>query len=451
MAEKRTVKFDDEGRSRLTVRTIEVGVMDGPDEGVTFVTETDELTIGSAKGNGLVLTDPTVSRYHAELKLSDEGIVVRDHASTNGTFVGPVRIHDAVLPPGTVLRVGRTTLRVGAGKSVDIELLPEDRLGHLLGRSESMRRLMLQVRKVARTEAPSLIVGESGTGKELIASAIHDLGPRTKGPFVTVDCGAMSPNLVASELFGHERGAFTGADRQHIGAFERANGGTIFLDEIGELPPELQPNLLGALERKRFRRVGGRTDIDVDVRIVAATNRDLRAEVNEGRFRLDLYYRLAVVTLRVAPLPRAARRSAAADRALPGGVRAQRAGGRGVRRRAHGQPAGASLARERARAAQPGGGHAGHGRGAPARDLRAARRRRRAQRHAQQREARYGLPAGRAAGARPRVQRGARAGPAGLRGALPQALAREVGRERGQGRARGQDGSLAPVPPLVSA
>jgi DNA-binding NtrC family response regulator len=302
VAEKRTVKFDDEGRSRLTVRTIEVSVTEGPDEGATFVTETDELTIGSAKGNGLVLTDPTVSRYHAELKLSDEGIVVRDHASTNGTFVGPVRIHDAVLPPGTALRVGRTTLRVGAGKSVDIELLPEDRLGHLLGRSESMRRLMLQVRKVARTEAPSLIVGESGTGKELIASAIHDLGPRTKGPFVTVDCGAMSPNLVASELFGHERGAFTGADRQHIGAFERANGGTIFLDEIGELPPELQPNLLGALERKRFRRVGGRTDIDVDVRIVAATNRDLRAEVNEGRFRLDLYYRLAVVTLRVAPL-----------------------------------------------------------------------------------------------------------------------------------------------------
>ena len=156
--------------------------------------------------------------------LEDEGIVVRDHSSTNGTFVGPVRIHDAVLPPGTALRVGRTTLRVGTGKSVDIELLPEERLGHLLGRSESMRRLMLQVRKVARTEAPSLIVGESGTGKELIASAIHDLGPRTKGPFVTVDCGAMSPNLVASELFGHERGAFTGADRQHIGAFERANG-----------------------------------------------------------------------------------------------------------------------------------------------------------------------------------------------------------------------------------
>ncbi|MCA9574323.1 MAG: sigma 54-interacting transcriptional regulator [Polyangiales bacterium] len=302
MTEKRTVKFDDDARSKVTVQTIEVSVTDGPDEGVSLVTDTEVLTVGSAKGNDLVLSDPTVSRYHVELQLSDDGIVVRDNSSTNGTFIGALRVHDAVFPPGTALRIGRTTLRVGAGKSVDIELLPEERLGHLLGRSESMRRLMMQVRKVARTEAPTLIVGESGTGKELIASAIHDLGPRTKGPFVTVDCGAMSPNLVASELFGHERGAFTGADRQHIGAFERAHGGTIFLDEIGELPAELQPNLLGALERKRFRRVGGRTDIDVDVRIVAATNRDLRAEVNAGRFRLDLYYRLAIVTLRVAPL-----------------------------------------------------------------------------------------------------------------------------------------------------
>ena len=302
VTEKRTVRYDDDARSKVTVQTIEVSVTDGPDEGTALVTDTEVLSVGSAQGNELMLTDPTVSRYHVELQLSDEGIVVRDHASTNGTFVGSLRVHDAVLPLGTSLRIGRSTLRVGAGKRVDIELLPDDRLGHLLGRSDSMRRLMMQVRKVARTEAPTLIVGDSGTGKELIASAIHELGPRAKGPFVTVDCGAMSPNLVASELFGHERGAFTGADRQHIGAFERAHGGTIFLDEIGELPPELQPNLLGALERKRFRRVGGRADIDVDVRIVAATNRDLRAEVNEGRFRLDLYYRLAVVTLRVPPL-----------------------------------------------------------------------------------------------------------------------------------------------------
>ena len=165
-----------------------------------------------------------------------------------------------------------------------------------------MRRLMVQIEKVARTEAAALIVGESGTGKELIARAIHELGPRSEAPFITVDCGALAPNLVASELFGHERGAFTGADRKHIGAFEQADGGTIFLDEVGELPPELQPNLLGALERRRFRRVGGSQEIEVNVRVVAATNRDLRAEVNEGKFRLDLYYRLAVVALHVPPL-----------------------------------------------------------------------------------------------------------------------------------------------------
>jgi DNA-binding NtrC family response regulator len=146
------------------------------------------------------------------------------------------------------------------------------------------------------------LLGESGTGKELVARAIHDSSGRASEPFVTVDCGAISPTLFASELFGHERGAFTSADRQHIGAFERAHGGTIFLDEIGELPPELQSALLGALERRRIRRVGGRTDIDVDVRLVSATHRDLRAHVNAGTFRLDLFYRVAVVTLSVPPL-----------------------------------------------------------------------------------------------------------------------------------------------------
>jgi DNA-binding NtrC family response regulator len=165
-----------------------------------------------------------------------------------------------------------------------------------------MRQLMAQVQKAAKSEVPALIVGESGTGKELIARALHDLGPRADGPFEVLDCGSLSPNLVASELFGHERGSFTGADRRREGAFERARGGTLFLDEIGELPAELQPTLLGVLERRQLRRVGGQDVVPVDVRVVAATHRDLRAEVNQNRFRLDLYYRLAVVTLRVTPL-----------------------------------------------------------------------------------------------------------------------------------------------------
>jgi DNA-binding NtrC family response regulator len=165
-----------------------------------------------------------------------------------------------------------------------------------------MRRLFSAIEKVARGSAATLVAGESGTGKELIARAIHDLGARAAQPFVTIDCGALAANLIASELFGHEKGAFTGADRQRIGAFERANGGTVFLDEIGELPAAEQAALLGVLERRKFRRVGGSQEIAVDVRVISATHRDLRAEVNAGRFRLDLYYRLAVVSIRVPPL-----------------------------------------------------------------------------------------------------------------------------------------------------
>jgi DNA-binding NtrC family response regulator len=165
-----------------------------------------------------------------------------------------------------------------------------------------MRRLMATIQRSAAGSSSILITGESGTGKEVTASAIHRLGARADGPFVTVDCGAIPPSLIASELFGHERGAFTGADRQRIGAFERAEGGTLFLDEIGELGTDIQSSLLGVLERRRFRRVGGSDEISLDVRVLAATHRDLRAEVNAGRFRLDLYYRLAVVVLQIPPL-----------------------------------------------------------------------------------------------------------------------------------------------------
>ncbi|MBK8257955.1 MAG: sigma-54-dependent Fis family transcriptional regulator [Polyangiaceae bacterium] len=165
-----------------------------------------------------------------------------------------------------------------------------------------LRRLMAQVERVANSAAAVLILGESGTGKELVASAIHRAGTRKTLPLEVVDTSALVPALVASELFGHERGAFTGADRQHIGAFERARGGTVFLDEIGEIPPPVQAMLLGALERKKFRRVGGKVEIPLEARVVSATHRDLRDEVNAGRFRLDLYYRLAVVTLRTPAL-----------------------------------------------------------------------------------------------------------------------------------------------------
>jgi DNA-binding NtrC family response regulator len=175
-------------------------------------------------------------------------------------------------------------------------------LAGMIAVSPQMLRLFADIERVAAAPTSVLIVGESGTGKERVAEALHARSLRARSPLVTIDCGALSSSLLASELFGHERGAFTGADRLHRGAFERAEDGTVFLDEIGELPAPDQSALLGVLERKRFRRVGGSTDLDLDARVIAATNRDLRAEVNNGRFRQDLYHRLAVVVLRLAPL-----------------------------------------------------------------------------------------------------------------------------------------------------
>ncbi len=286
----------------LPVRTLSVEVVSGPDQGRSLTSSTDRVTVGTAQDNDLCLTDPTVSRYHLELLAKADRVLVRDGGSTNGTAVGQVLIERASVSPGTVLQIGRTALRVGEGGTASLELLEGESLGPMKGRTPAMRHLMARVRRAAQSDVSVLLVGESGTGKELIARALHEHGPRAKKPFVTVDCGSLAPGLVASELFGHEKGAFTGADRRHVGAFERADGGTVFLDEIGELPSSLQPALLGALERRRFRRVGGTEEIKVDVRVVSATHRDLRSEVNAGTFRLDLYYRLAVVRLEVPPL-----------------------------------------------------------------------------------------------------------------------------------------------------
>jgi DNA-binding NtrC family response regulator len=289
-------------RNGLPIRSLCVQVLEGPDAGASHVAREDHVTIGTATGNDLVLTDERVSRFHVELSRGRAGVRIVDCGSTNGTFVHGVSIASGEAPAGCVLQLGASKLKVTDGDEVTLELHGEERLAGLYGRSPAMRRLMSSVERAARSEVSVLVVGESGTGKELIARALHDLGPRGAGPFVAVDCGALSPSLVASELFGHERGAFTGAESQHVGAFERAHGGTLFLDEIGELPVALQANLLGALERRRIRRLGGRTDLAIDVRVVSATNRDLRAEVNANAFRLDLFYRLAVVTLRSPPL-----------------------------------------------------------------------------------------------------------------------------------------------------
>jgi DNA-binding NtrC family response regulator len=284
----------------MPVHTVCVTITEGPDRAKRWEGETG--TLGTAKDNDLALSDETVSGYHVRLQAVKNGIKVSDFGSTNGTFFGDARVEVATVPPGSTLRMGRTSLVLSAGEPTTVELHDEDRWGELRGKSRPIRRLMQNVRRVAQSNVAVLLMGESGTGKELLARGIHDASARATGPFVTIDCGSLTPTLVASELFGHEQGAFTGAIRMKRGAFEHANGGTLFLDEVGELPPELQTTLLGALERKRFTRVGGREEIAVEVRVVAATNRDLRSEVNAGNFRLDLYYRLAVVTLEVPAL-----------------------------------------------------------------------------------------------------------------------------------------------------
>jgi DNA-binding NtrC family response regulator len=288
--------------SGLPVRTLRIEVVRGPDSGKTFLAQGGSASIGTAPGNDLVLTDETVSRYHVELLRDGDRVLVVDHGSTNGVLSGTMLIDRARITPGTILSLGKTQVKIDDGETVTVELSDKESLGRLRGRSPPMRQMIAHLERAARTDASMLLLGETGTGKEVIARAVHEASPRADKPFEIVDCGSLLPTLIASELFGHERGAFTGAEKQHVGAFERAHGGTLFLDEVGELPPAVQSTLLGALERRRFRRLGGNHEISVDVRVISATNRDLRVEVNSGRFRQDLYFRLAVVLIRVPPL-----------------------------------------------------------------------------------------------------------------------------------------------------
>jgi DNA-binding NtrC family response regulator len=286
------------------VSTLRVEVVDGPDRG-KHVVGGDVVSVGTARDNVLTVVDFTVSRYHLDVSVRPGGILVSDLGSTNGTYIGAVRIERAIVPPGTLLRLGGTTIRFDDAVRRTVPAPPGGTrrvLAGMIAMSPQMSRLFDDIERVAATPTSVLIVGESGTGKERVAEALHARSARAGSPLVTIDCGALSSSLLASELFGHERGAFTGADRLHKGAFERARDGTVFLDEIGELPAADQSALLGVLERRRFRRVGGSAELDLDARVIAATNRDLRADVNTGRFRQDLYHRLAVVVLRLAPL-----------------------------------------------------------------------------------------------------------------------------------------------------
>jgi transcriptional regulator with GAF, ATPase, and Fis domain len=285
---------------------VQVVVLSGSSKGLSRPMGT-RLTIGKAPENDLVLSDDTVSRRHCELTRVPEGIHVRDLGSTNGTRVtggaAGARIQEAVVPPGSVLKVGEVevALRASAQK---VEILPSDKknFGGALGSSLAMRTIFGVMERIAQTDATVLLEGETGTGKDVLARALWTESKRASGPFVVVDCGAVSYSLLESELFGHERGAFTGAVQSRQGAFELADRGTVFLDEIGELPLDVQPKLLRVLETREFRRVGGNKTIKSDVRVIAATKRNLLREVHAGKFREDLYFRLAVVPVTVPPL-----------------------------------------------------------------------------------------------------------------------------------------------------
>jgi transcriptional regulator with PAS, ATPase and Fis domain len=278
-------------------------VVDGPDRGVRCEVTYGRASIGTAPSSQLRLRDPTVSRMHCEVWLRRDGVRIVDSGSTNGTYVDGVRILDAMLTAGAAIRIGATTLRVEVGPDpIHLQIASNDRFHGLLGASVEMRRLYAVLDRVAPTESTVLIQGETGTGKELAARAIHEASRRAKGPFVAVDCGAIPENLIESELFGHTRGAFSGALTDSKGLLMLADQGTLFLDEIGELPIALQPKLLRVLESREVRAVGAGVARRIDARVVAATNRHLAQRVNEGTFRDDLYYRLAVVEVVMPPL-----------------------------------------------------------------------------------------------------------------------------------------------------
>ena len=291
------------GERRLRLKGASVRVTEGPDAGLEMTVGPAGLVIGSGAGCDLRLSDKIVSRRHAELFAEADGVRLLDRGSRNGTYFGGARVHEVVLATDATVVVGETTLLVRLlGEPMDVLVSSRTRFGSAIARSASMRHVFELLERAARTDVTVLLEGESGTGKEVLAHALHQESPRRDGPFVVVDCGAIPENLVESELFGHERGAFTGASAARAGAFEQADEGTLFLDEIGELPLDAQPKLLRALENRSFRRVGGSQTVRVQLRVVAATNRKLRESVRKKEFREDLFYRLAVVHVAVPRL-----------------------------------------------------------------------------------------------------------------------------------------------------
>ncbi len=287
------------------LQKLKITIVDGPDKakhGLHFVFAQDEVRIGSSPALDLCVDDRKVSREHLAIRIHERGWALIDLGSTNGTHVGDLRIERALATSGLNVRVGRTVLRLEPlEEHVENELSSQNRFGRMLGSSEAMREMFAVLEKVALSELTVLIEGETGTGKELAAEGVHEASGRD-GPFVTLNCGAIPRELIESELMGHVKGAFTGAVSDRPGSFASADGGTLLLDEVGELPLDMQAKLLRVLERREVKAVGSDRVKQVDVRVVAATNRNLAHEADNGNFRQDLYFRLAVVVVRIPPL-----------------------------------------------------------------------------------------------------------------------------------------------------
>jgi len=279
-------------------------VIRGPDRGESrSLVEGGKVHFGSSPDCEFSLTDKTVSRRHLVAEFAGDSVILRDLGSTNGAFIQGSRFKEISIGFGAEFKIGRSVIKfLPEEEIVEPEPSEQSSLGSLVGGDTKMRQLFKLLQDVAATDATVLIEGETGTGKELIAEEIHNHSPRRDGPFVVFDCGSVPHELIESMLFGHVKGSFTGAHTDRRGAFAEANGGTIFLDEIGEMALDLQPSLLRVLDKRAVRKVGSNNYENIDVRVIAATNRDLRAEVAKRDFREDLYYRLAVIRVSVPPL-----------------------------------------------------------------------------------------------------------------------------------------------------
>ncbi len=283
--------------------TCQLVVVEGPDMGRAVRIQGDEMTVGTTDGCDLRLTDDRVSGRHLAVTPRERGFLIRDLDSRNGTIYQGTALSEATVPAGATLKLGRSFLRLQPlPQSIEVTPSQSRRFGEMVAESLAMREVFAVLELAAASDVSVLLEGETGVGKELAARAVHDASDRRRGPFVALDCSALPETLIDSELFGHVRGAFTGATGTRKGAFQRASSGTLFLDELATIPPNVEARLLRVVEERKVRPVGADSEIDIDVRIVAASREDLLARVTEGAFRPDLFYRLSVVRVQLPPL-----------------------------------------------------------------------------------------------------------------------------------------------------